>query len=613
MFKGHRITRTSEAICLEGLSVEGDAPSPIGTEVIVAFDSPWGEGRIYARGRIEGLDWAPLHTNIFATGEEGFAISFHAFHKAKVIEELRTFVGAAGPAAAPVQNGEVDLADLIGDSLLDEDAPAPALPPTAVGPAPGQPAAPAEDLGATPTPRPSGSGRGRLALIAAAAGLGLVSIALFGWSFFEGGESAPPATEPETTALAAPPTPAPPEPEPEPVASWECAPLSGAAPSPMPAEALGCAVGMVGEAQVRRAGTEAWVSLREGEPLRQGDQVRGSEGGRVSLRLSSGELFELDPGAAVRVAAEESEAGKRGRVEVVTGAISATLEAGGSQAVVAEAGGEPLRIESDPGEEPVQYRMTSREDGSLEVAVRKGSARLVDRGGRSVSLVAGKAQDVAEGSLRGEALTLPDFPQMVSPGVDATLTFEKDLETALEWRAVKGAASYRVEVAVDQGFRNLRFSEVVKKTGAVFRPTEPGVFYWRVAARNTADREGEFGFNRRLYVVAEDEIDYLVAPAADARVAYLGPSTEISFSWRAAVGGSRYNLIVDRDPGLEGKAVRSVKTEAQEVRVRNLRPGVYFWGVFLDTGEAREPLFTTSRKLTVKKDKIQVPKRLKWD
>jgi hypothetical protein len=165
---------------------------------------------------------------------------------------------------------------------------------------------------------------------------------------------------------------------------------AGVAPALVEAGEAGTVAKLVGEAQVQRQGTDEWVSLTLGTPIRVGDRVRTSEGGEVELSL----------GVVRMRVTEESQieltllTPRQVKVDL-TGSGEATLSEG---EVSFRAGNAEASAKSG--------KLSLTFDGeSATAAALEGQATLTS-GGKSVDLKSGEFSTVRGGAL-GKATRLP--------------------------------------------------------------------------------------------------------------------------------------------------------------------------------------------------------------
>ena len=157
-----------------------------------------------------------------------------------------------------------------------------------------------------------------------------------------------------------------------------------------------------------------------------------------------------------------------------------------------------------------EFRLTSAQGGSVDLAVNKGQLRVVSAAGEKTLEPAQPAVAVAPQppapepvAVRPRPIARPKptriaFPQSVAPKIDAHFTCLMLRDVPLKWTSVAGATGYKVMVARDLSFRSVVDVREVKTTAFSFTPPGPGTYVWRVAARD-ARGYSEYGFARRMF------------------------------------------------------------------------------------------------------------------
>lgn len=385
-----------------------------------------------------------------------------------------------------------------------------------------------------------------------------------------------------------------------------------------------CAI-TIGQVEVRRASGDQWIPIAAGAEFERGDLIRTSKGAFVSVKFKTGGGFELEENSLMIIRVAEAVASADAGVMAPEQTVVA-LQSGTARGVFDEDESllAPLVIEEDDGTrvsvaptkgEAVAFRLSKTQRGT-EVAVSQGTAVLTTGVGKRVSLTKGQAADVRKGGGVSEVVELLDYPPSVAPGVDARFHFVKGLSIPLSWKAVPGAAGYRVQVANDLGFQSVVLNADVGELSARFTPPASGAFAWRVAARDSAGRVGEFGFARRIFAELEAPQDLLLAPENGASYAFdQAQPPPILFAWQSSASATEYRLLVARTPDLLDGPVVDRSLAEQRAEVTDLEPGEYYWGVYL-AGAQPVPVFNTPRKVTVVKSAkatFQTPKSIsKW-
>ena len=367
-----------------------------------------------------------------------------------------------------------------------------------------------------------------------------------------------------------------------------------------------------GDVRTREGRAIAWAAMKAGAELRSGDWVQTGEASRASVEFKRGGALAVNASSVVIIRENDANARAAVRVAVRKGVVRGSVQSGLTSGTIEldTADGRNVVL-SAAGSEPVAYRVTVAEDGRLEVAITEGRAELKDASGKAHVVEAGHALDVIAGDIPAGPVPLPAFPPLIFPGVDATVTYRKDLTIRMTWESVAEAEKYRLEIADDLSFSNVTRREVVAGTIATFKPKSPGLYMWRVASMSK--RIGEPGFARRLRVVPGPIGTLLVGPRDGVVFTFEKRRPLVEFSWRALEPPAPYRLVVSKQANLLGDIVFEENTEAQTVKTRAIPPGSYYWGVFGDEKEGPKPLFTRPFKLGVAKKKGIRKTQLVWE
>jgi hypothetical protein len=256
------------------------------------------------------------------------------------------------------------------------------------------------------------------------------------------------------------------------------------------------------------------------------------------------------------------------------------------------------RLATATGSAPAEVRLTRAPRGT-EVAVTEGEVQ-VGAGAAGQKLGAGRAIDVPPDA-GARAAELLDFPASVAPGVDARFQWKKGLELRLAWKKVPNAVGYRVQVARSLSFETVSRTLEADGTELRFRPEDDGLFAWRVASRDSAGRYGEYGFARRFHCDRSLSRDLLVGPADRETVTAARAGATVEFSWQSAADAKSYRLLVASSPKLRARPAVDRVTKEQQLEVKGLRPGTWYWGVYAGEGAKAKPIFQKPRTLIVRR------------
>ncbi|MBK8012647.1 MAG: hypothetical protein IPK13_14950 [Deltaproteobacteria bacterium] len=395
-----------------------------------------------------------------------------------------------------------------------------------------------------------------------------------------------------------------------------------------------------GEVRTHPPSEWVWEPVEVGARLSAGDWVRTATRSEAVFSYLSGSSLVVKPSAIVILKDAKFEKNRsifanylliqkgvvRGKLEAKMASASPSVSASPSalasvpaEAVVVDTGeGAHVRLTAAEARSLLGYRLSARPDGAVEVAVTDGKGRLTAGDGRSLDLNRGQAQDLRAGTFVGRVLELPASPALEAPLDEEAVEASPGEPLVLTWARVPGAATYRVEVALDASFEAIVEAAVTAKPVWHHPVSGPGVLFWRVAARSKDEREGEFGVARRVVVEPPAPlVDRLVTPVDGATVSSPERQPPVTFTWTSAGPNKQYRVVVSAGDGLStpASAALSEITDGLRLTTRSLSPGRYVWGVFaLGARGTERPMFERPRRLTIKRSLgIETPSKVTFE
>ena len=385
-----------------------------------------------------------------------------------------------------------------------------------------------------------------------------------------------------------------------PAGSGSTEPAKPAEPS---APTLATVAEVSGSVKVKRKGATEWTPVAKDDALRAGDAIRTADESFVRLKLEGRGNLEISEPTTLTI--DES-------LSIQDGTITAIVDPGAQPLVVKAADGSEARIAAPSGASAAStFRISPAADNSLDIAALEGDVAVKTNAGEQ-AVTAGKATRVVK-QAASEPTSLIAFPKSIAPGIDARFHFVADKPIDLQWGAVKEANGYRIQVSKDTEFHQLVLNEDATSTAIQFAPKTPGVYAWRVAARDKNERLGEYGFGRRIYFEQEPPKDLLLTPPDGAKVGFSDSYPKIEFSWQSLGDASGYKLVVGRGAVPSVDPIVTIPTEGQKVEVGSLREGVYHWGVYAVIDGRDEPIFMTAREITVRKQRVKAHTENLWN
>ncbi len=171
----------------------------------------------------------------------------------------------------------------------------------------------------------------------------------------------------------------------------------------------------------------------------------------------------------------------------------------------------------------------------------------------------------------------PDTPLLLSPANSSS--FLDSLALNFDWGDAAGATAYVLEIASNSGFTSyLQFDSSLTSSG--YRnsiPLYPGIFYWRVTARNAN------GFSGRS-TVWQFTITSNPPPGPPTLLSpgdgFTSTSAYMVFDWSEPAGASTYAIQIDSDTLFSPPAISDTALAASQYQnIDSLANGEYFWRV----------------------------------
>jgi hypothetical protein len=253
-------------------------------------------------------------------------------------------------------------------------------------------------------------------------------------------------------------------------------------------------------ARVAAAGGAAFLGADEaslkpaepGMPVLVNELVRTGPNARVTIHLKDGSGLEVRPESLVKMAVLSMPTGgdRQVKVEVLAGGVTADVKKA-TQGSRFEASSR-VAVASVRG---TQFRFGVEENGAARLETLTGVVAMgsaTDPAARPVEVAAGQGATVSAAGEVSPPAKLPEAPRVTAP-----LKGALNADARLEWQAVAGAATYRVEVARDADFI-LEPKSVIASEATVSwpEPLAAGKWFWRVAG---VDAQGFTGATSKVY------------------------------------------------------------------------------------------------------------------
>ncbi len=244
----------------------------------------------------------------------------------------------------------------------------------------------------------------------------------------------------------------------------------------------------------RQRGQRQWQLARRGTLLRAGDRLRTGNHSFAVVSLADGSTLGLRPATAIRLGriAIDAQLRRQVRIELLRGNLTSTVAPSGTGANfdivtrVATAGvrGTVFRVDQNPASEGAPRTRLETLSGKVELAGSKGKV-MVPAGTGSMVRADGRPSKPRK-LLTGARPAAP-LKGRVPPGV------------TLRWHPLKGAATWRVELARDADFtRSSRSLATTRLAMVLPADLAAGKWFWRLTP---IDADGFVGMPSRIYAI----------------------------------------------------------------------------------------------------------------
>ena len=151
----------------------------------------------------------------------------------------------------------------------------------------------------------------------------------------------------------------------------------------------------------------------------------------------------------------------------------------------------------------VEFLITVNDDQSTTVNLHGGSAEIVGRDGKRVTINENQSVTIDASGMRLMVSNLPPAPRSTNPVDQGTVTYRNVPETIdFTWDAVANADRYHVVIALDAAFSNRVVDDDVIGNSFRHGALGPGTYYWHVRSR-VGWSQSRMSTVRRLRVIQD--------------------------------------------------------------------------------------------------------------
>ena len=217
-------------------------------------------------------------------------------------------------------------------------------------------------------------------------------------------------------------------------------------------------------------------------------------------------------------------------------------------------------------------------NGDVKIAAAKGQdvSVTVSRGEAKVAVGGGQSQTVGKDQVAvvGREIKVRPLNLRLRAPEDGRRLFTTEVEppVAFSWSRSGAVGRVDLQVARDPAFRTMARTSGTRGNESTVR-LPPGVYYWRVNARNPESGAVESSNVAKLTVFRKEKLQFAV-PADQARLDYVREEPLVAFAWNRTEFASGYLLEIARDAGFRDVA-QKLPTSTNTIAAR-LPEGTYY-------------------------------------
>lgn len=315
-----------------------------------------------------------------------------------------------------------------------------------------------------------------------------------------------------------------------------------------------------------------WQDAEQGDPLFAGEAVRTSSkaSGRIHF-IQSGVTVGLEPDSVVVI--EET----KGNVtlNLVNGGIfvknddASPPQSGGSQPLL-RAGNKTISMTDKKSE----LSLSLSDSGQANVSVNKGKVAIQGAVGSQIT-------DVTAGQSAAVTTTqdAPRVIELVSPRANAILPLSTASATVpIQWKPLAISESLSLEIGAERNRLIPVVTGLAASSGTAKLPLRPGGFFWRLSAKNSANKlvaQSSTLYNEGIAL----EAPRLLTFAGGEHVYSEGPDTPMiaRLSWSRPSGAKDVSISVSTDRDFNQIIASQKFADTNDWNFSTTSTGVFYW------------------------------------
>lgn len=336
--------------------------------------------------------------------------------------------------------------------------------------------------------------------------------------------------------------------------------------------------------------------LAPGAVVKEGQKINTGDNGFVTVQLADGSTLTVQSKSQVKVDSARQLVNTGGVLDSVFRLVSGRVEAGVERQRGPAARFEVKTDTSTMGVRGTRFRVAAEAGGKIarsEVITGKVGVAAEGVKAAEVGIEAGFGTVVEAGKAPLPPVALLPAPVLA----EGTLRFDRP---AIRYKvaAVEGARAYRMQVAADAAFKDIRADVRTEQPEFTLPALDDGEYRLRVRAVDALGLEGRDA-ERGFTLAARPEPPALMAPAPDARIAL----ANIRFEWAASTEATRYHLQVARDASFKESVVGEASLAGNQFTLPKALPaGEYVWRLAAITALGKQGPWSDVARFKVQPD-----------
>ncbi len=313
-------------------------------------------------------------------------------------------------------------------------------------------------------------------------------------------------------------------------------------------------------AQRRFQALVVWEGVKTETLLYNGDAIRTGDGAEATITiLKTKTQIELDGSSMIVLNITDDSA----NINYAYGSLRANNAAGKGAALnIKTKDNKTITIQNS------DVKLATTKGKDLNVTVSKGEAK-VSVGGKAQTLKKDQLAILSGNKVQIRPLNL----KPVAPADNARFFVQAATASrAFSWAPITGSPAVTLELASDRGFSAGIIRKGAGSGTATSTTLKPGVYYWRISARNKRSKKLEFSAVRKFTVFRTQPV-VLSSPASGSRIEFVENQPLVSFAWNKNDLATGYKLEIAQNRNFTG----AVQLDSANIAIsRRLGAGDYF-------------------------------------